>query len=35
MVQQQYRAMTADEVEAGAEKHQMRLVGYHDISPSP
>ncbi len=32
MVQQQYRAMTADEVDAGAEKHNMRLVGYHDLN---
>jgi hypothetical protein len=32
MVQQQYRAPTADEVDAGAQKRNMRLVGYHDLN---
>src|SRR5205085_2825657 len=32
MVQQEYRAMTADEVDAGAAKRNVRLVGYHDLN---
>jgi hypothetical protein len=32
MIEQQYRAMTADEVDAGAEKQNLRLLGYHDLA---
>ena len=31
MVQEQYSAATADEVDAGAQKQNMRLVGYNDM----
>ncbi|HWP29703.1 MAG TPA: hypothetical protein VFB73_05225 [Chloroflexota bacterium] len=32
MVEQQYRPLTVDEIEAGAEKHNLRLIGYHDLA---
>jgi hypothetical protein len=32
MVQQDYRPLTVDEIEAGAERRNLRLVGYHDLA---
>jgi len=32
MVQQDYRPLTVEEIDAGAEKRNLRLVGYHDLA---
>ena len=31
-VVQQYQPMTVAEIDAGAERHNLRLIGYHDLA---